>query len=138
MAAGQRPTLQASSLQAASSQSNGLDVLTAVGGWVFLDVSAVSGTGTPQMSAWLQGWDGVGWFDLFHNGAGPTADATQADQTAAAAGKRNINGASVITAAGKYSAFYPQLPTKIRLRWNITGTFTSVQGFTFSATADVK
>jgi hypothetical protein len=132
-----RVALQSSQAQTASSNGSKHSVANYTMAVAYVDVTAVSGT-TPQASFWLQGSndDGTTWFDLLHDGALPTADSTQADQTAAAAGKRNINGGTVVSATGKFAAVYKHLPCKhVRLRWNISGTTPS---FTFSATLDVK
>ena len=109
-------------------------------GVAYLDVTAVSGTATPQLSVFLQGSNdnGVSWFDMPSDLSLVDAGSTQAQQTAVA-NKRNINGDTVVTAANKYSAIYKHLPhSTLRARWAISGSFTAGQGFTFSVILDVK
>lgn len=130
--------LQASGVQSATSNGGSHPLKTATMAVVYLDVTSVSGT-TPQLSAWLQasGDQGTTWFDHPCD-LSLLLSASQA-QTTAVANKRNINGDTVVSAAAKHMAIYKHLAAAlVRLAWNISGTFTGGQGFTFSARMDVK
>jgi len=102
---------------------------------VTIDITAVAGA-SPQCDFWLQGYDSFAkqWVDICYDQQ-LTSNAAAGDLTANT-NKRNINGTSAATAAGKHAAIYKHLPfSKVRLQWAFSGTTTS---FTFSAAISGK
>lgn len=98
-----------------------------------LEISNVSGS-APAMTAYLEASDngGATTYDVPYDlrrvfASGGTDNA--GDSTAS---KRNL--VTTTAATGKVKAVYQHLAAHlVRLRWIITGGFTSSQGFTFAA-----
>lgn len=102
-------------------------------GQMYVDVTAVSGT-TPQMALWLQTApeEAGPWTDMPYDLQMTTA--TAATDIDANETRRNVTGTAVITATGKHLAIFKHMAGLfIRPVYDISGTFSAGQGFTFSA-----
>jgi len=114
-------------------------LLNATMGVVTFRISAVTGTATPTLYAWLEAKDTaqVQYFPLFYDQRG-TEPATPGDDLGADLNRKNVTGTGGATVAGRHTAIYKHLPAmECRLRWRVTGTFSAGQGFTVSAGMDV-
>ncbi len=108
-------------------------MLTAVVG---VDITAVTGTGSPTMDAWLQVSDdgGTTWYDMPADWALKTNNAAAQGTLTPASGSGVRDIVDGATAAGDWLGIYKHLAAdRVRLKWIISGTFTAGQGFTFSA-----
>ena len=128
--AAQQYELQPVTTSSTTAQGGDRTLTTATMAAVYLNVtSAAAGSG----GFWLQARSQAGvYFDI-------EADqvlvlAASSGQQTSVVNKRNINGDTLVTAAGKYKATFKHMPYKIvRLAWIIAGG-----SLTFDAYMDVK